>query len=1008
MKIFKVSFKNINNLKGENSINFDEEPLSSAGIFAITGPTGSGKSTILDVVTLALFNKIPRFKGSISKNAIEGLGSVITHHTTEAYARIEYEIRGQRYTSEWITKNTKAGKFVDYEMFIYDVSGKPLDLKKSEVPGRNEEIIGLKYSQFVKSIILSQGQFAKFLKADKDERGQLLENLTGSSIYRKIGIATYDKWKNIKLAVTMEKDRLENISCLSDEDRENLKLDVAESEKQKEIFTKAISELIKIKTVKSEIEKLNAAITEKKIIQKKVLENEHAFELQKTKLDIYDRLSPMRGEMTRYQDAIKLTSVLSGQIESGNLQLNQAQKEYQDTLASMTELTGKQVDGTNFSEIMSAFEKEINTIDQELKYIIKKGTETRNRIGDKIEKSKLDITAKAIPEAIIPTLEEKKDRATRQISNAGLEVNSDLKMIRVQLQKYTDNLNYLKDLNHTREHEKEVNTKLNQCEKNDKIYQQEILKYKPIVETTNQLVSSIEEKIELLKKQKQDKMLIASLSDHRSRLVDGTPCPLCGSEEHPWSAHEPKGISDIDKKIEDATRSYIQSQSDLKSANKTLTTNQANQVLNAKQLESLKSESSQIILSIKEKVQNYEGSENIVDGKLSEIMEQLKAKIDTQSKAIESLERLSVIDELLHDFRELKLITTQYKTLGADRKSKFTGENVSQVCNELQDKNVNAKTRVATYSSRLEAAKKSLAETNEIVVGSKMKLEPIVTSMGFADIQEADARLISEEELTILKSTKDKIIRDKTAIETELKTLYQSLETEMKNDGNPEIELDEIIKKLTEKEILRDQHIKSGAEKSALLKKDDEDQLRLKNKANELQKLTEKLEKWDLLNKMIGDAKGNKFANFAQGLTLQNLLVFANRRLKNLSDRYLLNKPVGDGPLTVLDQYQGNIQRSVTTLSGGESFLISLALALSLSDMASKNVKLESLFIDEGFGTLDQDTLEIAMNTLEKLQTESQKTVGVISHVETLKERINVQIKLQKDAMGYSSILVES
>ncbi len=1008
MKIFKVSFKNINNLKGDNSINFDEEPLSSAGIFAITGPTGAGKSTILDVVTLALFNKIPRFKGSISKNAIEGLGSVITHHTTEAYARIEYEIRGQRYTSEWITKNTKAGKFVDYEMFIYDVSGKPLDLKKSEVPGRNEEIIGLKYSQFVKSIILSQGQFAKFLKADKDERGQLLENLTGSSIYRKIGIATYDKWKDIKLSVTMEKDRLENISCLSEEDRAKLKLDVAESEKQQQIFAKSISALTKIKTVKSEIEKLNAAISEKKIIQKKVLENEQAFELQKTKLDIYDRLSPMRGEMTRYQDAIKLTSVLSGQIESGNLQLNQAQKEYQDTLASMTELTGKQVDGTNFSEVMSAFEKEINTIDQELKYIIKKGTETRNRIGDKIEKSKLDIAVKASPEAIIPTLEEKKDKATRQISEAGLEVNSDMKMIRVQLQKYTDNLNYLKDLNYTQEHEKEVNTKLNQCEKNDKIYQQEILKYKPIVETTNQLVSSIEEKIELLKKQKQDKMLIASLSDHRSRLVDGTPCPLCGSEEHPWSAHEPKGISDIDQKIEDATKSYIQSQSDLKSANKTLTTNQANQVLNAKQLESLKSESSQIILSIKEKVQNYEGSENIVEGKLSEIMEQLKAKIDTQSKAIESLERLSVIDELLHDFRELKLITTQYKTLGADRKSKFTGENVSQICNELQDKNVNAKTRVATYSSRLETAKKSLAETNEIVVGSKMKLEPIITSMGFADIQEADARLISEEELTILKSTKDKIIRDKTAIETELKTLCHSLETEMKNDENPEIKLDEIIRKLTEKELLRDQHIKSGAEKSALLKKDDEDQLRLKNKANELQKLTEKLEKWDLLNKMIGDAKGNKFANFAQGLTLQNLLVFANRRLKNLSDRYLLNKPVGDGPLTVLDQYQGNIQRSVTTLSGGESFLISLALALSLSDMASKNVKLESLFIDEGFGTLDQDTLEIAMNTLEKLQTESQKTVGVISHVETLKERINVQIKLQKDAMGYSSILVES
>ena len=279
--------------------------------------------------------------------------------------------------------------------------------------------------------------------------------------------------------------------------------------------------------------------------------------------------------------------------------------------------------------------------------------------------------------------------------------------------------------------------------------------------------------------------------------------------------------------------------------------------------------------------------------------------------------------------------------------------------------------------------------------------------MGFGGVREAVSQLISEEELTMLKSAKDKIIKDKTAVETELKTLKASLSAETKNDIKPETNLDEIIEQLTEKEQHRDMYIKSAAEKSALLKKDDEDQLRLKNKAGELFKLTEKLDKWDLLNKMIGDAKGNKFANFAQGLTLQNLLVFANRRLENLSDRYLLNKPKDNGPLTVLDQYQGNIQRSVTTLSGGESFLISLALALSLSDMASKNVKLESLFIDEGFGTLDHDTLEVAMNTLEKLQTESQKTVGVISHVEALKERINVQIKLQKDAMGYSSIHVE-
>jgi len=180
----------------------------------------------------------------------------------------------------------------------------------------------------------------------------------------------------------------------------------------------------------------------------------------------------------------------------------------------------------------------------------------------------------------------------------------------------------------------------------------------------------------------------------------------------------------------------------------------------------------------------------------------------------------------------------------------------------------------------------------------------------------------------------------------------------------------------------------------------------LKSKAGDIAKLKEKQEKWELLSKMIGDAKGNTFANFAQGLTLQNLLGYANRRLANLSDRYLLDRPFKDGELTVVDQYQGNTHRSVATLSGGESFLISLALALSLSDMASRNVRLESLFIDEGFGTLDQETLDIAMRTLEKLQSESQKTVGVISHVDTLKERINVQIQLEKNAQGYSSISI--
>ena len=132
----------------------------------------------------------------------------------------------------------------------------------------------------------------------------------------------------------------------------------------------------------------------------------------------------------------------------------------------------------------------------------------------------------------------------------------------------------------------------------------------------------------------------------------------------------------------------------------------------------------------------------------------------------------------------------------------------------------------------------------------------------------------------------------------------------------------------------------------------------------------------------------------------------ANKRLSKLTDRYLLAYADIESDLTVSDLYQGSITRSVKTLSGGESFIVSLALALSLADMASKNVKLECLFIDEGFGTLDAETLETALETLEKLQSETSRTIGVISHVDSLKERISTQVRVQKNNLGHSVISV--
>ena len=159
------------------------------------------------------------------------------------------------------------------------------------------------------------------------------------------------------------------------------------------------------------------------------------------------------------------------------------------------------------------------------------------------------------------------------------------------------------------------------------------------------------------------------------------------------------------------------------------------------------------------------------------------------------------------------------------------------------------------------------------------------------------------------------------------------------------------------------------------------------------------------LNGLIGSATGDKFRRFAQGLTLEHLVYLANQQLSRLHARYQLQSQKQDNlALAVIDTWQADSIRDTKTLSGGESFLVSLALALALSDLASAKTSIDSLFLDEGFGTLDNDTLEVALDALDNLNARG-KMIGVISHVDTLKERIDVQIKVnKKNGLGFSEL----
>jgi len=179
---------------------------------------------------------------------------------------------------------------------------------------------------------------------------------------------------------------------------------------------------------------------------------------------------------------------------------------------------------------------------------------------------------------------------------------------------------------------------------------------------------------------------------------------------------------------------------------------------------------------------------------------------------------------------------------------------------------------------------------------------------------------------------------------------------------------------------------------------------RIKEKQTAIEAQKKECRRWENLHELIGSADGKKFRNFAQGLTFEMMVSHANRQLQKMTDRYLLARDDAQPlELNVVDNYQAGEKRSTKNLSGGESFIVSLSLALGLSHMASKNVRVDSLFLDEGFGTLDEEALEIALDTLASLQQDG-KLIGVISHVQALKERISTQIQVVPLVGGRSQI----
>lgn len=288
------------------------------------------------------------------------------------------------------------------------------------------------------------------------------------------------------------------------------------------------------------------------------------------------------------------------------------------------------------------------------------------------------------------------------------------------------------------------------------------------------------------------------------------------------------------------------------------------------------------------------------------------------------------------------------------------------------------------------------------------EITPLLAEKGFASVLELGEAYLPDDEAQKIDDIWQEYVQKKAASAKAIEITANEiadLESALQNECL-EPELKEQLERLVEEK----QHLEqSVGALNVELQNDDTLLSKLGDLRQQIEAQQKIYNRWNELYHIIGSADGNKFRVFAQSLTLARLVALANQHLNMLNDRYLLRQRTTNGlptlELEIVDTYQADAVRPIKSLSGGETFLVSLALALGLSDLASRHTPIASLFIDEGFGTLDAETLDMAIYTLENLQANG-KTIGIISHVEALKERILTQIQVYKISGGISGLRI--
>lgn len=888
MKILKLRLANLNSLAGEWSIDFTHPAYEEAGLFAITGPTGVGKTTILDAICLALYGQTPRL-GRLSKNTNE----IMTRRRAECLAELVFETSAGRFRCQWSQHRSRKKASGELQPprheLVEDISGRVLESSTLKTQAAIEGRVGMDFSQFTRSMMLSQGAFAAFLQAEPSQRATLLEKITAVDVYGLISMRTHDRRRR----------EAEKIQALEQE------LKVVEEEWEDPAELKSQSEAL--------AERL-------KNLQKTTEENERAALWRETLDSLEHKAAEAAGRWGRLELRFNEFKPLAEKIRRGRL-ARPAQAFYSQYQRS---------------------ESQWRDLDFKL------ASEAAREAGLKMELAQRQSQAEraAVEYTALKARLEAARPLWRNLGEAERRFGETRRLLGGELEAWAAQSR--QTMSWRARQSSEGASELRETQKR--------------LEAQKELLTSLRAEFQLLSLRRDQTLAAAALAERRALLQKGQPCPLCGALEHPYCAEAPVASTEIED-------SWRRLQRELERA-------QRQESALAAQRAAVGSEAQSAADRLRREEELLEAARQrlrAVAGESRKLRREYK-RWRAAAGVLESEETLSAA-----------VRRAEGRAVAAERKfQSVRGESLA-------------------FAARLEELKRQKSELQRRLELDAQSFQDALAQAGLAGEADYLAAALSHQELERLEDEERKLAEERSALLELQRELAQRLAEERGRALSQEPLAELKRRAAAGRSELAEAQREMGALERAMRQAEANDlkrrELLVALEAGKKEGLV-----WDSLHELIGSHDGKKFRDYAQSLAFAALVAQANKQLSGLSDRYrLLADPRQALELLVIDEYQGGEIRSTKNLSGGESFLVSLALALGLSKLSSRRARVDSLFLDEGFGSLDEDALEAALDTLAGLKRDG-KLIGVISHVPAVTERLGVRIRVFSCGGAFSAL----